>query len=287
MQNSVHDKDQWSVNASSYAKGRQKLSNAPVEVLFTAMNRVKPFSTATAILDVGCGPGVTMERLIERYGAEIPPDARLLALDFSAGMISQVQKLQKEKQDQNPIWARVEGVIGDAHVLEDIKDASISHITATMVYNLVEDGRRALQAAHRVLEPKGLVAMTLGKSAEWMDLMGEAAKHIRGSSAPTYQFPKNYGTLDGIKQEFDIVGFSTEFVECAEIFVDVSDPKPFVDSFIRGKNPGSIFFVGDYSETELDEYVDVFLGLVEKKCDQGMEKKLRGEVIMAVGRKNR
>ncbi|PQE16176.1 methyltransferase family protein [Rutstroemia sp. NJR-2017a BVV2] len=284
MQNAVHNKDQWSISASSYAQGHQQLSNAPVETLFAQMDRVKPFSTATAILDVGCGPGVTLSRLIEKYGEQVPLDARLIALDFSAGMIEQVQKMQKEKQVQNPIWSRVEGKVGDAQVLDGIDDASISHITGTMVYNLVEDGRRALEAAYRVLRPEGVVGMTLGKSAEWMDMMAEAAHHVRRDSAPTYQFPKGYGTLDGIKSEFEIVGFSAEFVESMEISIDVSDPKPFVDTFIRGKNPGAMFFVGDYSEAELDAFVDFLLGLIGERC-KGESKRLRGEAIVAVGKK--
>jgi hypothetical protein len=77
MQTSVQDKDQWSGNAVSYAKGSQHLNNAPVEMLFTQMNVLHPFSTARAILDVGSGPGVTIGRLIESYGSQFPSDARL------------------------------------------------------------------------------------------------------------------------------------------------------------------------------------------------------------------
>jgi hypothetical protein len=77
MQTSIQDKDQWSANADSYAKGSQHLSNAPVEILFTQMNRAYPFSAATAILDVGSGPGVTIGRLIENYGSQLPSGTRL------------------------------------------------------------------------------------------------------------------------------------------------------------------------------------------------------------------
>ncbi|PQE10634.1 methyltransferase family protein [Rutstroemia sp. NJR-2017a WRK4] len=285
MQNTVHNKDQWSISASSYAHGHQALSSAPVETLFAQMDRVKPFSTATAILDVGCGPGVTLGRLIDGYGEQVPGNARLIALDFSAGMIAQVQKLQQEKQVQTPIWSRVEGKVGDAQVLEGIDDASISHITGTMVYNLVEDGRRALEAAFRVLRPEGVIGMTLGMGGEWMDMMAQSAQHIRGPSAPTYHFPAGYSTISGIKSEFKEVGFSAEFVESMEIFINVSEPKRFVDSFIRGKNPGAMFFVGDYSEGELDGFVQFMEGLIEEKCRERGEKRLRGEVIVAVGKR--
>jgi ubiquinone/menaquinone biosynthesis C-methylase UbiE len=88
-------------------------------------------------------------------------------------MIDEVQKRQKEEQEGgSPIWARVEGKVLDAQVLDGIEDASISHVTGTMVYNLVADGRKALEAAHRVLQPGGVIGMTLGCRAEWMDLVG-------------------------------------------------------------------------------------------------------------------
>lgn len=77
MQSSIQDKDQWSANAASYAKGAQYLSNAPAEILFTQMNHARPFSTAAAILDVGSGPGVTIGRLIESYGSQFPSGTRL------------------------------------------------------------------------------------------------------------------------------------------------------------------------------------------------------------------
>jgi len=94
-----------------------------------------------------------------------------IASDFSTGMVAQIQKVQQQELDGNPIWSRVEAKVLDAQVLDGIEDASISHITGTMVYNLVSDGRQALQAAHRVLQPAGVIGMTLGAGAEWIDMV--------------------------------------------------------------------------------------------------------------------
>lgn len=96
---------------------------------------------------------------------------RRIVSDFSAGMIEQVQRIQKQKQESNPIWSRVEAKVLDAQVLHGIEDQSISHITGTMVYNLVANGRQALEAAHRVLQPEGVIGITLGAGAEWIDLV--------------------------------------------------------------------------------------------------------------------
>jgi hypothetical protein len=114
--------------------------------------------------------------------------------------------------------------------------------------------------------------------------MAEAAKKIRGETAPTYQFPKAYGTIEGIRAEFEVVGFSVEFAETVEFFMDVSNPKPLVDIFIRGKNPGAMFFVGDYSEAELDAFVDEVLRLIEERHPD-LPRNLKGVLIVAVGKK--
>jgi len=77
MQSTIQDKDQWSATADSYAKGHQRLSNAPVEMLFARMDAANHFANAAAVLDVGSGPGVTIAQLIENYGSQLPFGARL------------------------------------------------------------------------------------------------------------------------------------------------------------------------------------------------------------------
>lgn len=114
--------------------------------------------------------------------------------------------------------------------------------------------------------------------------MAQAARKIRGPTAPVFHFPKGYGTIDGIQAEFSTVGFSTEFVEIMDFFIDVSEPKIFVDGFIRSKNPGAMFFVGDYTEVELDEYVVELVKLVKEKYPEA-PRKLKGLLIVAVGKK--
>ena len=115
--------------------------------------------------------------------------------------------------------------------------------------------------------------------------MAQAAKKIRGKTAPTFQFPKAFSTLEGIQAEFEEVGFSAEYLQIVESFLDLSNPKPFVDSFIRGKNPGAMFFVGDYLEAELDVFVDELLRMIEESHPE-LPRKLKGLMIVAVGKKS-
>lgn len=78
MATPIQNKDQWSINAESYAQSaRDAKIMAPVEKLFSQMNVASPFATATAVLDIGSGPGVTLSRLIETYGNVLPEEARL------------------------------------------------------------------------------------------------------------------------------------------------------------------------------------------------------------------
>lgn len=69
-----------------------------------------------------------------------------------------------------------------------------------------------------------------------------------------------------------------------DFFLDVSEPKMFVDGFIRSKNPGAMFFIGDYSEAEVDEFVLELLRLIEEKHPE-MPRNLKGLLIVVVGKK--
>jgi len=64
----------------------------------------------------------------------------------------------------------------------------------------------------------------------------------------------------------------------------VGDIKTFVDTFVRGKNPGVTFFVGDYSDAELDGFVDELARLIEEMHPE-TPRKLKGRLIVAVGKK--
>lgn len=114
--------------------------------------------------------------------------------------------------------------------------------------------------------------------------MALAAKKVRGKTAPTYEFPESYGTLGGIVSELETVGFSAIYTETFDSFIDVSNPTIFIDGFIRGKNPGAMFFVGDYSDSELEAFVDELLRLIEQS-HPALPRKLKGSMIIAVGKK--
>lgn len=66
--------------------------------------------------------------------------------------------------------------------------------------------------------------------------------------------------------------------------MDVSDMKPLEEMFLRSKNPGVMFFVEGYSEMEMDAWVGEVKRLIGARY-QGPEKKLRGNLIVGVGRK--
>jgi ubiquinone/menaquinone biosynthesis C-methylase UbiE len=286
MQPSFRDKDKWSAHAPSYPKSSSnQLINTPAEILLSQMDRVYHFSTSSAILDVGCGPGSTIGRLIESYGSQIPQNSRLIASDFSAGMIERVQEQQKKAQEEggNIPWSRVEPKVLDTQVLEGIEDGSISHITGTHVYMLLENGHQALEAAYRVLQPGGILGMTNVATAELMDLLGEAATKIRGETAPRFQFPKGFSTLDGIQGELEAVGFKLEYANELVSYMDVSDPK-FLLGFVRGNNPGVKFFVENYSDVEMDMFVEELLKLVNDKHPE-VPRKLKGVNTIVVGKK--
>jgi ubiquinone/menaquinone biosynthesis C-methylase UbiE len=130
-------------------------------------NLNSPFSTATAILDIGCGYGGVIGELIATYGSQLPKDARLVAADLSPGMIELVRK----RQSQDPTWAKIEPALYDAMNLSAISDNSLSHVLSGFTIFLLPDPRKGMTEALRVLQPGAVFAFSSMAQSTWGSLM--------------------------------------------------------------------------------------------------------------------
>ncbi len=76
-----------------------------------------------------------MSRLIDEYGASLPPACSLICADYAPAMVNQVAKTAKAAVEQDPgsIWARVDARVLDALDLNSITDNSHSHVAAGLV----------------------------------------------------------------------------------------------------------------------------------------------------------
>ena len=75
-------------------------THAPSLAMVETLNTLYPPDHAQGIMDNGCGSGLALSLLIQRYGSELPDNTRLLAADFSQGMIDQVRWQQAQEVER-------------------------------------------------------------------------------------------------------------------------------------------------------------------------------------------
>ena len=106
-----------------------------------------------AILELGAGNGYFMRLALQRYSGQIPRrvvisdnSAKLLAIAESNLPIDGAEYLELDVRSHYPF-----------------ADESFDLVLATMVFNELTDGglRRALRRCHRVLQPDGLLLVTV------------------------------------------------------------------------------------------------------------------------------
>ena len=119
--------------AKVYEKLTAGTAVKPIGIMLEGLDKRWPFSKAEGILDNGCGPGPIMTRILKDHA--IPESCSLTCSDFSGAMIETVntKKAEAIEADSKSPWSRVETMKQDAMNLENIKDASQSHITAGLV----------------------------------------------------------------------------------------------------------------------------------------------------------
>lgn len=107
------------------------------------------------IVDVGCGTGKNFPLLASRVG----PSGRIVALDYSEGMLDQARK-----RIERVGWSNVELIRGDAVTLSGVPEM-VDGVISVWCLGIVYDLTRALDRAIDVLRPGGrLAVMDFGRS---------------------------------------------------------------------------------------------------------------------------
>jgi ubiquinone/menaquinone biosynthesis C-methylase UbiE len=277
---------EWDVHSKEYASmNLEHFMPAPCKRLLSAMDAVNPLSSATAILDVGCGPGTMIAHLATDYGTVIPSSARIVASDFSSGMVDCVRERKIEKagkeSDVGGVWSRLETQVYDAQDLSEIKDGEMSHLMSNMVYFMLPDPRKGLREAHRVLKDNGTLTLTSWSKVEWMDMLNQAARIVRSDAPAGFDVERlgAWANREGLKEEFEACGFKEVTTDYMPANMPMQDPVMFANKFIKSNNPGALMVVGEFSEEELDRVCEEWVKLV------GTKETLEGVLIVASGKK--
>ena len=179
--------------------------------------RVAP-GQAARVLELACGTGRVTNHLLKK----IAPDAKLVATDLNADMISVARQIVT-----NP---RVEWLVADAQDLP-FGDASFDLIVCQFGVMFFPDKRKAFAEASRVLVPGGMFLFNV-----WDDIaanprseiLNQVMSEVMGADAPDFlsKGPYSYFNEDSIRADLEAGGFgniSFEVVQKTAYYSSVDD----------------------------------------------------------------
>lgn len=113
------------------------------------------------------------------YGTSLPQGVRLIASDYSKGVIAYVGMLKEYSEtESNDLWQNLETHILDAQDLSSvISPSSLSHVLSNLVLMAADDASKPIVAAYEALETGGVLAFTVLTSYEWITIW-EHAKEL-------------------------------------------------------------------------------------------------------------
>lgn len=163
--------------------------------MLDVVNTTLPFSNASTILDIGCGPGTLPTLLFRKYGEDIQQTTKLIATDFSAGMV-EAAKARKQKEIHSEdehiakCWARLQLDVMDAQNLEKVATNSVSHAMGSLVYFMLPEYKKGLSEAHRILSDGGVFACTSWAKVGWIEFVIQAVGKATQKTIETPVRPK-------------------------------------------------------------------------------------------------
>lgn len=271
----------------------------PISRLISLLNHHLPFSSATTILDIGCGPGNGTAAIISTYQDVLPKQSRILATDFSSGMVDIVTRTRQAKlselsdigSTEREIWQKVQPSVMDATNLSPLPTSSISHIIANFVLFMTSSPETALSEALRVLQPQGICACSSWAKMQWMELLNLSAQRaFPGFNKIVPEMPviaAQWTSVQGVAALMKQAGFADVQTEYVEAPMVVADPEGFAKMFLGSGNPAVTWVTDVLGEEEVREVARVLGEVIKEVCErnEGDAYVLTGTAVLASGRK--
>ncbi|KAK3903173.1 methyltransferase, partial [Staphylotrichum tortipilum] len=238
----------WDGFADTYKQITESTNLGPVRAILERLDALRPFSDADGVLDNGSGPGTIMARLIDEYGASLPPSCSLICTDYAPAMVSQVSKTAEAAVEQDPasIWGRVDARVLDALDLSSIEDNSQSHVAAGLLYNLTTDPPRCLAECRRVLQAGGVFAASAWEGNDWLEMM-RVIPIIKPELEHAVR--ARWTTASAVKADLEEAGFRNVVVQAVPVQVPFQSHDSFVDTLLTYQ-PRLTALLRDFSEQQ-------------------------------------
>lgn len=244
------DREEWSKFAPSFLQvAAQGPGVAPARTMVEHINKLLPFSTATLVVDMGCGPGQITEAILRQHSTEIPAAASVIGADNNPQMLAAcTARKTKELNEGKEQWARAETTTTDIHDCAAFSDGSVTHMLAGFVVFLVPEPVRAVEAMKRKLAPGGALAFSSWASSDWQDLMYYPKKVRPDLVMPTP--PTDWTQPDGVRKQLQQIGCRDIQVEQTKGYWAFTDYDE-VCRFILTKMPLAARVISQMSDEEV------------------------------------
>lgn len=222
---------------------------APAHAMVERVNQLVPFSTATVVVDMGCGPGQITDSILQKHSAELPPTARVLGADNNAQMLAQYAARKKKELDEGrESWGRAETAQIDIHDCATLADDSVTHMLAGFVVFLVPEPAKAVEAMKSKLVSGGVLAFSSWEGSDWQNLMYYPNKVRPDLVMPSP--PADWTQPDGVRKNLEGVGFRDIQVEQTEGHWEFTDYDE-ICRFILTKMPLAARVISQMSDEEV------------------------------------
>ncbi|PSR82478.1 S-adenosyl-L-methionine-dependent methyltransferase [Coniella lustricola] len=244
------DREEWSKFAPWFMQvAAAGPGVAPADDIVEHTNTLVPFATTTTVVDMGCGPGQITNALLQKYGAHLPAQAKVIGADNNPAMLAQYRmRRDKEIDAGHADWKRVEAILTDVHDCAAFEDNSLSHILASFVVFLVPEPAKAINAMREKLSPGGVLAFSAWASSEWQDLMYYPTKVRKDLFMPSP--PAEWTQPAGVQAQLDKIGFQSIEVTQTTGYLSFTDYDE-ICRFILFKMPLAARVVAQMSDGEV------------------------------------
>ncbi|SCU99526.1 LAFA_0G24586g1_1 [Lachancea sp. 'fantastica'] len=254
--------DLWGSQAKEYAEKTQRgPPRDSVDAILHTLDWFVALRVRYRCLDNGCGTGLGMQILINKYADRLPNHTRLAAADLSPGMVESVRRTKIANQG-NKLWDKLELEVCNVEAMNKFPDSCFSHVIASLVLFFAKP-EPAFSEAHRIMQPGGVMGFTTFRENQWLELRNVVTK-IDPSLRPA-PLPANWASEAWIRSQLESAGFIDIRIEPKEVYLQVDDASVFAKFLVRSGIPAMSGIFDSLAEEEKDRAVQLVVDEIAEK----------------------
>lgn len=261
----------WSAVAGVYSDGIARATGDGGKALLEIVERLRPITSSSLVLDSGAGTGVLTEMIVRRAEG-----VSVIAGDVAPGMLQVLDKKQLPQVKTLTLDATKD------HVAQGVPASSCTHAVTSFMVQFISPAHTAVDEMYHILQPGGVAGVAIWSQNQVAEPWEVACKSVD----PDFEIgnvisSEAWRTAEDVESAMAKSGFESIISSETDVTLVFDSAEAYAEYFLTSNNPPFVRAIKSW-KGDVEDVKPKFVEVVREQYDNG---KIKMVAACVAGRK--